>query len=285
MSEKSRELPTEFNEYESSIDLSKKPYIKIVPELARSVGLFSSKFRGTPFLPHGNEYPRDKDGMLLVLLAQINFEEVPKLEGFPDSGILQFFIQAGMNSKHIWGMNIYNKEPWDPTEYFEKLRKQDYFRVIYYPKSELEESQSRSPYRIYNGHDIPISDQMRLKFSIEYEYVNIDDYQFSKYFGLDAQDFHDKHENVGWEVLDRFYRSLNVDAPAKMGGYGRFVQGDPREVAPEGEDWLVLLNIDSVPVGNSEILWGDAGIATFMIEASDLMNLDFTRVAYYWDNH
>nr|WP_243103827.1 YwqG family protein [Clostridium sp. JN-1] len=42
----------------------------------------------------GMEYPKASNGEYLRLLAQINFEEVPHLEPFPQKGILQFFILA-----------------------------------------------------------------------------------------------------------------------------------------------------------------------------------------------
>lgn len=79
---------------------------------------------------------------------------------------------------------------------------------------------------------------------------------------------------------------LGSDAIAKIGGYGRFVQRDPREGAPEGEDWLVLLNIRSASLEEgADILWGDAGTGSFPIRREDLARRDFSNVAYYWDNH
>jgi uncharacterized protein YwqG len=126
---------------------------------------------------------------------------------------------------------------------------------------------------------------MRLTFALDEEYVPPDDHDFETYLGMDRAAFYDKFPTVDWKTWRRFGRYVSTDAPAKLGGYGRFVQGDPRGAAPPGEEWLILLNIASTPVEDSEILWGDNGIATFMIEATDLARLDFSRVAYYWDNH
>ena len=47
------------------------------------LGLKQSKFLGAPFVPEGMSYPEDKHGNPLILIAQINFSEIPELEGFP----------------------------------------------------------------------------------------------------------------------------------------------------------------------------------------------------------
>jgi uncharacterized protein YwqG len=32
-------------------------------------------------------------------------------------------------------------------------------------------------------------------------------------------------------------------------------------------------------------MWGDSGTGTFFIRRADLKKRDFSKVAYYWDNH
>ena len=83
------------------------PCLKIsadaVPE-DEPLSLTASKFGGYPYWQEGIEYPTAKDdGTKLVLLAQINFEEIsrlnfpllqsPEFADFPKSGILQFFVK------------------------------------------------------------------------------------------------------------------------------------------------------------------------------------------------
>jgi TPR repeat protein len=53
-----------------------------------------SKMGGIPYSPAGFEYPIGSDGEPLLLLAQLNFAQLPKLEHFPQSGILQFYISV-----------------------------------------------------------------------------------------------------------------------------------------------------------------------------------------------
>ena len=61
-------------------------------------GPFESSFGGTPYFPKDFEYPYAENfnqrgtQIPMMLLAQINFEEVPHFENFPEKGILQIFI-------------------------------------------------------------------------------------------------------------------------------------------------------------------------------------------------
>ena len=50
-----------------------------------------SHLGGIPYLPHNETYPTGNDGQSLWLCAQINFAQMPPMEGFPSKGILQFF--------------------------------------------------------------------------------------------------------------------------------------------------------------------------------------------------
>lgn len=281
---KPQHLPEEFIAYKDKIEQSKRHFIRVTPKISATLKVKQSKFLGTPFLPEGRQYPKNIEGKNLVLLAQINFDEVPNLQNFPENGILQFYIDPGVAEEHVWGMNNYQGKPWKYDEYFQTLQNQDYFRVIYIPADLVNSPASEDKYVPYTGYGMPISDQMELEFELDSEYVNVEDYQFQRYIGLNRQEFYDKHSDLNWQTLDAFYQYLLPDAIAKIGGYGRFTQNDPRSESLDDE-WLILLNIESSSVGKAEILWGDNGIASFFIKRQDLKNLDFTKVAYYWDNH
>ena len=67
-----------------------------------------------------------------------------------------------------------------------------------------------------------------------------------------------------------------------MGGYPSFTQTDPRGDNDElrNKD-VLLLQVDS---DNAKgIMWGDAGVAKFLISQADLEALDFSKVAFTWD--
>ncbi|WP_223788209.1 YwqG family protein [Marinicella meishanensis] len=281
---KAVELPPEFNQYRDSLARSERNYVKVIPEIATDLQPTDSKFRGQAFLPAGHEHPLNKDGERLALLAQINWADMPSLPGYPSQGILQIHIDPGINQHHVWGMNSYRGRPFEQAAYFQSLHRQDYFKVLYFPH-ELVNGPVSDAQSAYRGDDMPITGPMKLHFELATEWVNAEDYRFAQFVGQTDDEFYDQHEDLGWEVLDAFYRYLMPDAVAKIGGYGRFVQEDPRTMDMLDEDWLVLLNIESASVGNEDIMWGDGGTATFFIRRQDLANLDFSQVAYYWDNH
>lgn len=85
--------------------------------------VFDSKMGGKPYFPKGMEYPTVREGenagKPLKFLAQLNFGSLPRIEGFPSEGILQFFIFPDDFS----GAD------------FDNLTKQNGFRVIYHEKN------------------------------------------------------------------------------------------------------------------------------------------------------
>jgi uncharacterized protein YwqG len=53
---------------------------------------------GYPFVPSNNEdweWPKAPDGDPLIFVIQINFKDVPKGYGYPESGLMQVFIDLG----------------------------------------------------------------------------------------------------------------------------------------------------------------------------------------------
>lgn len=70
----------------AALEDTKLPCVRITPDPEQTPGPTDSKFGGDYCLPAGAEAP----GM--ELLAQLNFAQVPRLEGFPETGLLQFFL-------------------------------------------------------------------------------------------------------------------------------------------------------------------------------------------------
>jgi uncharacterized protein YwqG len=69
----------------------KKPAVRLKATRGKT-GAKDTKFGGKPFIPKGFHYPR-KNGDPLVLIAQINFAEIPHLDGYPESGLLQIYLE------------------------------------------------------------------------------------------------------------------------------------------------------------------------------------------------
>src|ERR1700740_3233200 len=78
--------------HEPEIEKSKLDYIKIEATVNESLGIMKSKFAGPLYLPKGFAYPLDAENKYMFPLAQINFADVPALPGYPDKGILSFYI-------------------------------------------------------------------------------------------------------------------------------------------------------------------------------------------------
>lgn len=78
-----------------------------------------SKFGGVFYLPQGQTIPVSTEGEEMQFLAQINFSQIPPLEGFPQNGILQFFVDTDINRFH-------NKV------YQENQR--ELYKVLFYPE-------------------------------------------------------------------------------------------------------------------------------------------------------
>lgn len=87
------ELPQELAIVWDKIMSYVEPYVDLELKYSRDVlPVDTSKVGGLPFLPIGMPYPVDYDNNYLFLLAQINFAELPHLEGYPTDGLLQWYI-------------------------------------------------------------------------------------------------------------------------------------------------------------------------------------------------
>jgi uncharacterized protein YwqG len=277
-------LPDELAAYRATIEASRLEYVRIRPTKSLGTKPWESKFLGHPYLPKASKYPVDVAGQPLALLAQINFSELPPLAGYPTSGLLQFFISGDVAKEHVWGLMSYEGHPYNAQDSFQSLQKQSYFRVIYHPSIVSDPNALESEVPKLPSWVLPISFEARLRFEKASQVVAIDDYRFQKLLGIDPYKLFETFGQKERSIADGYFNYSDSRSVAQIGGYGSFVQEDPRTAKPD-EDWVVLLGIRSGAEGGEEILWGDVGAATFLIRRSDLSNRDFSKVAYYWDNH
>ena len=84
-------IPEKFEFLRDRIEKTLKPtnQIHYIPGKTKP---WESKLGGCPYMKDTQEYPMDNQGKPMMFLAQINFEEMPPLEGFPEKGLLQFYI-------------------------------------------------------------------------------------------------------------------------------------------------------------------------------------------------
>jgi len=287
-------LPEPLEPYRAMIEATVRPYIKIDYAISEVIMPFDSKIGGDPYFPLDVEYPTDVEGRPLALLAQINFEEVPHLEHYPESGILQFYISLYLTEND--GVHGFDHE---------KPRSQVNWRILWFPDVERDETKliddfSFVPTNINypDGIGLPFVNgeifisrktPARLSFELAYQPVTRGDYQFGRLFAANADEW-DFFERFGKQQDDlrKQYNKLFYGGGHKLGGYADFAQFDPRAYEqgrrliprnPVDNPSLLLLQIDS----DEFIMWGDAGVANFFIDQQDLINCDFSRVLYNVD--
>lgn len=279
-------LPAELEPFRKAIESSRLDFVRVRISRGQGAKPWSSSLLGRAYRPKGTAWPEDRDGKPMVLLAQIHLSEVPALAGYPRDGLLQFFVSPGEGKDHIWGMSMYQEQPYVPDEYFESLTEPAHFRVVYHPQVIMDESQldlSAQPTPRPDTH-LPVVTPATLSFVTDSEYVPSGDYRFKQLVGKEPYALFDSFGARGRKVAQEYFEFAHRPYAAKIGGYGYFAQEDPRTIRP-AEDWLILLEIQSSSEGGVDILWGDAGMGVFLIRRADLEKLDFSRVAYYWDNY
>lgn len=265
---------------------SAKPALRINAEKCDVLGIAQSKFGGYPYWEEGDAYPLDSEGKPMFLLAQINFAEMEEANPLlPQKGLLQFFIADDVYSGANFGAE------------YDDLAEQKNFRVVYHADIDstvTEESVKAQGIKAFcddsDNDYFPLTTQEKITFTEFADYM---------YFGMDECDrLVEKilREEFGEEIeSDMLYKRFDdseyeyvSDAfkgcwCSKMLGYPEFTQSDYR-AAEDGDDNYeyydtVLLQIDS----DDEIMWGDCGIANFLINSEALKKLDFSNVSYHWD--
>lgn len=278
------DYPEEMVEYRDAFDRAAMP-IAVAEARKGSTSVFDSKFLGTPYMPIDFEYPRDPNGRELSFLAQINFDDVPPLPDYPDSGILQFYISDAIDRSQVWGLEHLDAEPYDAKAQFELQQKQNYFRVVWHENVIRDEAGLKKKHPGRRNTALPIVDEGKLTFTGGTGYPVPGDYRFEKIFGEGDYEFFERFGNDAESVYVRYSSHITIHSIAWIGGYAYFTQWDPRYADPD-EDWLLLFEIQSSSsIDEPEVLWGDAGIGAFFIRREDLQARDFSRVLYHWDNH
>lgn len=248
---------------------------RLKEEKCDSLALTDSKFGGLPYWPKNREYPENKDGGKLVLLAQINFDK-EKLHDrrLPKCGMLQFFIA---------GDDYSGADFEDPTN-------QNNFRVVYH--SEVDYSVTEENVRAlgvkattdfdFKDSYLPSTEQSGLSFEEFTDYMSVTVEKFNKVVDDIMHDCYGEELEGGsvWKAFNYTefdYLTKPFDNFGhKMLGYPAFTQCDPRA---DGEYEILLLQIDS----SGSFMWGDCGVANFFINEKDLKKLDFSDILYTWD--
>lgn len=259
-----RNLPDELKPFQLNIESTSKSYIEIKATKDSQLNLWQSKFGGFPYLPKTFPYPKDSKNQPMVLLAQINFNETPKLDIFPQSGILQFYIS---NNDDLYGLN------------FKDQSDQNGFRVLYFPEIIQDKDQLIVNFDFLPKVDmVPLGESCKLEYSLQHMPVSTVDYHFEeKIFNTNKP----SSDDIKYKIYDQ-YEELFPAIGHKIGGYPFFTQHDPRaDEKYKNDNFILLFQMDTD--GDNDIMWGDAGVGNFFIREKDLQEKDFSKTLYNWD--
>ncbi|MBX2849824.1 MAG: DUF1963 domain-containing protein [Acidiferrobacterales bacterium] len=242
------------------------PAIRMKPKKGAPYDAKASRFGGAPWWPEGMALPASKSGDELKLLAQINLEELPENSALPAVGILQFFIATD----DLMGLEF---ETGDLTQ--DVINKaQNGYRVVYHSDTSGAVA-DLSAYQPLEKHDCsPLSGEYSIEFEPFQDAANPMDYRWeSLCVGLPELD--DASDEAVYEALDA--------SGSRIGGYAYFTQTDPRSYNSLGEEWELLLQIDTESDDGVDIMWGDCGVANFFVPKGSLEKMDLSKVWYNWD--
>ncbi|MEG4046727.1 DUF1963 domain-containing protein [Microcoleus sp. Pol17_C1] len=265
-------LSPELEKYRDRIEATIKPYIEIQTQNNDDVNWWQSKFGGLPYLPKGFEYPKTCDGKYLFLLAQLNFDEIPPLEGFPDRGILQFYIA----DDDLYGLDFGNPANLDNPAL------EDRFKIIYFPQPDFTVENMITNYDFLPElENFPVRGCCSLQFTKKYAPLSTNDYQFIELLGEEINELF-----MNPEIEDE-YREISNSFGHKIGGYPYFTQDDVRKYNSNSDQKqkpdILLFQMDTDCNETVDIMWGDSGVGNFFIDESALRELYFSKVLYNWD--
>lgn len=255
--------------FRAALEATRRPVVRIELEDFPQDDPHASKVGGSAWWPEGEAAPVGQDGEALVLLAQINFAEMPASPQYPGKGLLQFFIA----SDDYYGANF------DSGFTTEELSLQRNFRVAYWPETSrpgrVLPAEGGDEYMTPHLPDKP----RRMRFVAGDEMLSSSDYRFDQVLGGNAYTTLEAWAEANGQnksVIDDVF--LHLDGSGhKFGGYPFFTQTDPRQAGPHE----LLLQLDT----DEHMMWGDSGVGGFFIDPADLARGDFSRVIYNWDCH
>ena len=253
-------LPEALLPFEKEFEKTILEYNAITISEEKPAEIWSSKVKGYPYLPQEMDYPTDENGTPLTFVAQIDFSEMPTLEGFPAKGMIQFFV----GSDDLYGLNFDN-----PTE-------QKNFKLIYHEEILKDKALLNTDFSFLEAPQYaPFEDETSYGLSFEklVEPISSTDVRFEKRI---TEGVLHKFGEKKWDLIDEYLKK-NSAKGSKVGGYPHFTQEDPR--ADSHEVLLFQLDNDS----SKGIHWGDAGVANFFINTEDLLKADFSNIWYNWD--
>ncbi|WP_409175273.1 YwqG family protein [Brevibacillus fortis] len=207
-----------------------------------------SKVGGKPWLPPEMLYPQDEDRNDYLFIAQINWVQMPRLDGYPASGLTSFFVKED----DTFGLMDQS------------------FQVLHF--EEVMDTQEIDPFQPEDpGVYSPVlGGPYKLTGKLESQYVPHRDPQAVN-FQLPTDEDNQVAYSKYWDLADA--------SGSRIGGYPYFTQA-----YLDQDGWELLLQLD-MEGDNYDyyVSWGDSGVGNFFIRREDLLRRDFSKVLYTWD--
>lgn len=264
------ELPSAvLEEFKAWFLAQRKPAVALLPNPDGLVGQIGSRLGGPAWLSEGESWPCGSSGVPLEFLAQLDLSECLSLPGFPDAGIVQFFI----GRDDLYGAN------------FDDLRKGSYL-VRAYPRDAVGAMHPPPPLVEVNGvfgSDFsPFSGSAVRERGIALIPQNVEDRVDQSNFEAETR-INELYKAYDVSALEDWLEDPVQERPIRhhAGGYPAFTQSDIRYEAANADLDQVLLRLTS----DDYLMWGDVGEAVFMIRLADLEAGSFGAAAFSWDCH
>lgn len=275
----------------AAIESTIRPFVAIEAKVSGSNSPlpWESRFGGRPYLPKGTEYPHIDDKPA-PLLAQINFAEVPPLEGFPTSGILQFYAV----DKPTWEWN----HSWFATEgrtsmSYGELMELAGAKVLFFPDPILSVEAVTTDFRFLPSFEhLIVPERLDLRFQIKLAPMDVGGLNTWIETLRESEFFTENYDYALRELSDRTSNDALLEEAAhllygdghRLGGYPTFSQSDPRA------QLFPLAFGESFPpydllfrmVGQPGVNLHDS-ILYFLIPPADLQSRNFSNVLFYSD--
>lgn len=232
--------------------------------------ILDDKLGGKPYLPIGEENPKDKKGRPLPLLLQVNLKNID-LPNFPKKGILEIFTDTN------WPLNYKVKLFKEGLEYQTELPDAKCYYTAFNGNEEETE------FFVYKPQKIKLRKSVCYLPLSNYEFYDVFDEIVARVLDLDLDQVNLEDYFGGWENLydlrSDVASSVNFDS-CTIGGYPDYTQDDIRDEFDHPME-ICLFKLDCV--GNDCFDIGDSGIICGYISTEDLKAGNFDNVYIDFD--
>lgn len=274
---KLEKLPKQFAPYLKKIESTLQKCIEFDREERSHIYLWQSNLGAYPYLPLNFEYPCSKtNNEPLQFLAQINFSDLPRLENFPEKGVLQFYLNM-------------KEEDLGRDESLDKLQLNH--RVLFFQEVSENEKLLKSRETLKQLSEISEDEEelwvgaSALVFKEVQQYITFFDYRFAPLLF----ERNEVAENSEYDDLLQAYNDyerpyteeFQLEGGHRIGGYANYLHSIDNRTELGIEEYQLLMQLDT----DEGLEWCDGGIAQWYIHPRDLAQRDFSKVVFLWACH